>query len=113
MPHLRADLAGDGGIRGAGEEAEEEMNTSMAIVNSIGLGFDIVGVWFIFYFPFQHGPSLNAFTALAIEGESPAVIEEKRLATRNQRRCRWGLRLMVTGFGLQIASNASLFFPFF
>lgn len=50
-----------------------------------------------------NGEAMNAGTSARLKrGRDEA---EAALADRNERRCRWGLGIMVIGFMLQLASN--------
>jgi hypothetical protein len=71
-----------------------------AIVNSIGLMMDIIGVIFVFIYGLPN-PLVHAGDYFAKE---PTVIEKKELE-KFSRYSRVGLVLLILGFAFQLVSN--------
>lgn len=92
------------------------MTTLPAIVATIGLGLDIVGVCVLFVFglPFRAAKDLVSNMPFRIDGVEPEpeqLAEERRIAARERRDRRinalgqWsGIGTLVLGFALQIVA---------
>jgi len=72
--------------------------------NTVGLVFDIVGALLITLFGLPPAVDRGGVTYLITEGTDQA---EARKATRYERLGRFGLILLVIGFGLQLVASIS------
>ncbi len=77
------------------------MSTSN-LINSIGLFLDIVAVWVIWYYGLPEPISRSGAVCLVTE-ETDEV--EKAKAKLYDQMARWGIGLVIVGFGLQLVSN--------
>jgi hypothetical protein len=77
------------------------MSTS-ALVNSIGLVFDIVGAVLLWRYGLPEPISRTGAVHLILEQTDDT---EKAKAKRYDRIARWGIALLIVGFALQLLSN--------
>jgi hypothetical protein len=81
--------------------------SSAAILNSIGLGFDIAGVVTLFYF----GPPVlnitrDGYKILPFDPNDDAATQRNRaIADRHALASKLGLALLIVGFACQLISN--------
>lgn len=78
------------------------MTLDSAVVSSIGLGLDIVGVLLLWRFGLPEAVSRGGFGYIILEGHDEA---EKAKAERYDLWAHLGLALLIFGFLLQLASN--------
>ena len=72
------------------------------IINSVGLGLDIIGVILIFFYGISPMIDTEGSTFLIVETRSETEIKK---AKKYKRLSRFGLTLIVFGFIAQIISN--------
>jgi len=83
-----------------------------ALLNSVGLAFDIVGAFFVGYEVVQQfrGRKLDArggwvAGAEVVDNSVAETTEYQRWERRKYRNMKWGLSLLTIGFLVQIVSN--------